>query len=152
MGSFGIYANFADAAALHGTWQREDPAIAQAEIDALPRETVATVPEGTGVVETYAVRYGRKGPEMTVVIGKLVDGPNKGHRFVANTPNDPTSLQQFVDGDPIGAHGDVRVVKGKGVFKSSSSWWPQKSLISFNQICSDLSQSSALPPENAQSA
>merc|ERR1712217_1015223 len=100
---------------------REDPAVCQAEIDTLPREKVATHPEGIGKVETYAVRYGRKGPELAVIIGKLVDGSNKGHRFVANTLKDPTSLRQFVDGDPIGALGDVKVVKGKAVFNLHAS-------------------------------
>lgn len=115
--SFGVYANFPDEAALRGTWHREDPAIAQAEIDALPREKVAMLPEGTGVVESYAVRYGRKGPEMTVIIGKLIDGPSKGHRFVANTSKDTASLRQFVDGDPIGAKGVVSTSQGKAVFR-----------------------------------
>lgn len=118
--AFGVYANFPDGAATRGEWEREDPAICQQEVNALPPVRVAKEPAGRAMVESYCVRYGRQGPQLGVVIGKLLDGPMAGCRFIANTAaDDKATLMAFVDGDPIGVVGRVECVRGKGVFRLS---------------------------------
>lgn len=73
-----------------GTWEREDPASYQAELDAMDHPVVDEAPSGAGKVETYTVVHGRGGPEFAIVIGRLGE---TGHRFVAHTPADEATLQ-----------------------------------------------------------
>lgn len=98
--SIGIYST----TPREGTWEREDPASYQAEIDAMAHPVVEEAPEGDAKVETYTVVHGRGGPEFSIVIGRMND---TGHRFVAHTPNDPATLQAMMDRDMLGAPGRV---------------------------------------------
>jgi acetyl-CoA C-acetyltransferase len=116
--SLGVYANFPDKAALAGTWHRDDPKACQAEVDAIPRKEVAEAPEGIGVIESYGVRFGKKGPELGTVVGHMVDGKEAGRRFVANLPaGDTKVLRNFVEGDPVGARGLVSTKGAKSTFR-----------------------------------
>lgn len=87
-----------------GTWEREDPASYQAELDAMDHPVVDEAPSGAGKVETYTVVHGRGGPEFAIVIGRLGE---TGHRFVAHTPADEATLQGMMDRDMLGAPGKV---------------------------------------------
>ena len=64
-------------------WQRQDPAVGQAELDAGPELAICESPNGQGSVETYTVIHDRDGPTHAIVIGRLTTGDNKGERFVA---------------------------------------------------------------------
>ncbi len=87
-----------------GTWQREDPAGYQAEIDAMESPTVTETPDGAATIETYTVCFGRNGPERGIVIGRLDEN---GHRFVANTPDDAGTLNDLMENDSMGRSGTV---------------------------------------------
>ena len=69
-------------------------------------------PEGPATVETYTVLHGREGAERGLVIGRLADGT----RFVANTPDDPETLQTMVERDMLGAPGSVSCHDGLNIF------------------------------------
>jgi len=87
-----------------GSWKRKDPAIYQAEVDAMPAPTFADKPSGPGTVETYTVLYSAAGiPERGVIVGRLEDG----QRFIANTPNDPEGLEIMTQMEIIGKRGKV---------------------------------------------
>ncbi len=98
--SMGIYS----ANPFEGEWRREDPSLLQAEIDAQEKVTVAVIPEGPATVETCTVIYGRDGPMMGIVIGRLEDD----RRFVANTPTDEATLLALRGDEAIGARGLVK--------------------------------------------
>jgi acetyl-CoA C-acetyltransferase len=70
----------------------------QADIAALPKVAVTRNANGTGVIETYSVRY--DWPERTgVIIGRL-DADDS--RFMAIS-TDPALVTLMTDGDPLGA-------------------------------------------------
>jgi len=120
--AFGVYANFPDTAACRGTWHRGDPEACQAVVDAQPKEEVAQVAHGKGTVESYCVRFGRQGPELGIVVGKLLDGPDAQRRYVANVlPTDDNTMRQLLEGDPIGATGHVSFSKNKSFFSMQPS-------------------------------
>lgn len=95
-----------------GAWTREDPAILQAELDRWQTVPVAAEPSGAATVETYTVVHDRKAPMMGIVIGRLTDG----RRFVANTPNDPATLSDMIEKDPLGRPGVVTSAQGRNTF------------------------------------
>jgi acetyl-CoA C-acetyltransferase len=82
-------------------WEREDPAVLQREIDALPKAPFTETPEGVGIVESYAVAHSKTGPELGIVVGRLADS---GVRFIANA-----SGEELEAGDALGRRGVVRV-------------------------------------------
>jgi acetyl-CoA C-acetyltransferase len=84
-------------------FEREDPAILQREIDALPHPQVTETPSGRAVVETYTVVHKREGPFAGVVVGR----DEAGRRFAANTPNDPAFLLAFEAAEQVGRPGTV---------------------------------------------
>ena len=84
-------------------FEREDPAVLQREIDALPHPEVVEAPQGTGVIETYTVVHKREGPFMGIVVGRDADG----RRFVANTPDDPATLAAMEATEQVGRPGTV---------------------------------------------
>lgn len=84
-------------------FEREDPAILQRQIDALPHPEVVEAPEGRGVIETYTVVHRREGPFLGVVIGRDAAG----RRFVAQTPDDPATLASLEHGEQVGRSGTV---------------------------------------------
>jgi hypothetical protein len=60
-------------------FEREDPAVVQRQIDALPHPEVVERPEGRGVIETYTVVHKREGPFLGVIVGRDANG----RRFAA---------------------------------------------------------------------
>ncbi len=106
--SLGIYSTEPSA----GTWHREDPADYQQGILDQEVPPFTETPAGPASVETYTVLHGRAGPERGLVIGRLADGT----RFVANTPDDPETLETMVERDMLGAPGSVSSHDGLNIF------------------------------------
>ena len=84
-------------------FEREDPAILQRQIDALPHPQVTETPQGRGRIETYTVIHKREGPFLGVVVGR----DETGRRFAANTPPDPAILAAMEASEQIGRTGTV---------------------------------------------
>ncbi len=55
--SWGIYSTVPNAR----PWEREDPKILQAELDALPKAPFTETPRGAAHIETYTIMYGKRG-------------------------------------------------------------------------------------------
>ncbi|CAN7598636.1 acetyl-CoA acetyltransferase [Mycolicibacterium frederiksbergense] len=84
-------------------WAADDSKARQAEIAALPTVPVTRDADGTGVIETYSVRY--DWPEATgVIIGRL---EADGSRFMALS-TDEALVALMSDGDPLGARIEVK--------------------------------------------
>ncbi len=88
---------------VEGEWAREDPAVIQREINALPHPPVVERPEGPATIETYTVVHGRDGYRLGIVIGRDA----KGHRFVAETPKDEATLRGLEAVESVGRTGRV---------------------------------------------
>ena len=86
-------------------WQRTDPKLDQAQIDAEPQPAFADAPSGDATVETYTVLFDREGaPERGIVIGRTADDA----RFIANTPpGDRGTLDAMTKHEAIGTRGRV---------------------------------------------
>ncbi|HEX3366972.1 acetyl-CoA acetyltransferase [Phenylobacterium sp.] len=84
-------------------FERQDPKVLQAEIDALPHPAVTEAPQGAATIETYTVVHRREGPFMGIVVGRDTDG----RRFAAHTPNDPETLAGLERGEQVGRSGRV---------------------------------------------
>jgi acetyl-CoA C-acetyltransferase len=84
-------------------FERQDPAVLQRQIDALPHPAVTETPQGAARIETYTVVHRREGPFMGIVIGR----DEADRRFVANTPNDPATLAGLERGEQVGRTGRV---------------------------------------------
>ena len=97
--STGIYSTTAPGK----PFEREDPAILQRQIDALPHPEIVERPRGAGVIETYTVVHKREGPFMAIVVGRDANG----RRFVANTPDDAQTLASLEASEQIGRTGTV---------------------------------------------
>ncbi|MGF1457165.1 MAG: acetyl-CoA acetyltransferase [Alphaproteobacteria bacterium] len=88
-----------------GPFEREAPAVLQAQIDRMPKADYVREPVGPARIETYTVVHDRKGPRMGLVMGRLQADDR---RFVALTPDDDrTALQSLMDQDGIGRPGIV---------------------------------------------
>jgi acetyl-CoA C-acetyltransferase len=99
-----------------GGYVADDRRRRQRELDAIPAPAIADVAEGPATVETWTVYYDRDGaPERGLVIGRLDDG----RRFVANTPNDGSTLAALVDenAEPVGRRGVVRAGTNGNIFE-----------------------------------
>ncbi len=107
--SFGVYST----EPTKGTWQRERPAVLQAEIDALPKAPFTETPKGAAKIETYTVMHGKNGPEYGVVIGRL---DATGQRFIANPPSNPASLMDLQEREGLGRAGTVTNRDGHNTF------------------------------------
>lgn len=81
-----------------------DPALLQAELDAIPHPPLVDLAEGHATVESYTVSHDGKGPVNAVVIGRLDDGS----RFIANTPPDAALWQAMQTEDFLGRRGRVQ--------------------------------------------
>ena len=94
--AFGVYR----ATPPDGGFQHERP---QAEIDALPRRTLATAEDaaaagGSGEVEAYTVMFSREGePESAIAACRLPDG-----RRAWGTSDDPAVTTAMCDGEWVG--------------------------------------------------
>lgn len=86
-----------------GPFDRQDPKIIQAQIDALPHPTVIEEPKGAATIETYTVVHGREGYMMGIVVGRDAEG----RRFVANTPTDEATLAGLEAKEAVGRTGTV---------------------------------------------
>jgi acetyl-CoA C-acetyltransferase len=86
-----------------GAWTREDPAVIQRRIDALPHPEMTERPHGPASVETYTVVHTRDGYRMGIVIGRDAAG----RRFVANTPSNESFLSSFEASEQVGRAGTV---------------------------------------------
>lgn len=83
---------------------------------ALPTEPVAVAdaPTGKAVIETYTVAYGRDGrPNRGIVLGRTADEI----RFLANTPADPSMLEEFVQQERVGQTGVLVQLDGRTIFE-----------------------------------
>ena len=105
----GIYSTEPSPAHDGRGWRREDPAVYQAELDALATPPVVKAAEGDAVIETYTVAFGRGGePEAGILFGRLGNGTDPmAPRFIANTPPDPDLLRAMTEEDFIGRRGKV---------------------------------------------
>jgi acetyl-CoA C-acetyltransferase len=88
---------------VEGRWERQDPHVIQAEIDALPHPPIVARPEGPATIETYTVVHRREGVGRGIVIGR----DQAGHRFVANTPEDEATLRGLESVESVGRTGRV---------------------------------------------
>jgi acetyl-CoA C-acetyltransferase len=86
-------------------FERQDPAVIQALIDALGHPAIIERPSGAAVVETYTVVHTRDGYRMGIVIGR----DESERRFVALTPSDEASLRRFEEAEQVGRRGVVRL-------------------------------------------
>jgi acetyl-CoA C-acetyltransferase len=94
-------------------FRRKDPALYQAEIDALPHPNFVEAPHGRALIETYTVVHGRDGaPRNGIVIGRL----QSGGRFVAHTPEDRIVVEGLMRGEAIGRLGHVVVGDDRNLF------------------------------------
>jgi acetyl-CoA C-acetyltransferase len=94
-------------------WCREDPSAYQAGIDAQPQPDVVNTPSGDGFIETYTVTYNRdNAPSQGIVIGRLENGS----RFLANTPQDRTLLENLTTHDCIGTAGRIHRQENINIF------------------------------------
>lgn len=96
-----------------GKWIRPNLAADQAAVDAVASPVVTETPEGRATVETYTVCFRRGIPERGIVIGRL---NADGRRFVANTPDDETTLARLTAEEQMGRGGTVRTTPLGNVF------------------------------------
>jgi acetyl-CoA C-acetyltransferase len=105
----GVYA----AAPPSRPWQRVDPAVDQAAIDAEPHPVLALEATGRATIETYTVIHDRDGgPMKGLVIGRLDDA----RRFLAVTSDDRTMLEGLETTCAIGRAGTVSFADGVNRF------------------------------------
>ena len=93
-------------------FEREDPAVLQRQIDALPHPEVIEAPHGRAQIETYTVVHKREGPFLGIVVGR----DEAGRRFVAHTPNDPATLAALEATEQVGRPGTVRAGETTNLF------------------------------------
>ncbi len=100
-----------------GPWRRTDPAVDQAQVDAMESPLFVEAAEGPAVVETYTVAFDRDGrPEQGIVIGRLEQDTRA--RFFANTEPDPDLLWSMCRQEFVGHRGRVShdAATGKNAF------------------------------------
>ena len=73
-----------------GDWERSDPAVDQAAVDAIPHPEVVEEANGPAAVEAYTVVYGREGVEHGIVVARLEDD----RRCMALTAPEDTALAE----------------------------------------------------------
>ncbi len=82
-------------------WPDTDSSALQAEVDSLDAPASTDAPDGEAEIEAYTVAYGREGPAIATVLGRLRDS---GARFFANNASkDTDTLRQMVESDPFDA-------------------------------------------------
>lgn len=85
-------------------FERQDPSVIQARIDALDHPAVIEQPNGRGKIETYTVVHGREGYLMGIVVGR----DEEGRRFVAQIPPDAAVLSTLETSEGVGRMGVVK--------------------------------------------
>jgi len=89
-------------------WQRTDPEVYQAPIEAMESPPTVERADGPAIVESYTVQFNREAePEMGIVIGRLGNGEKPGARFIANTPPDADLMRAMTREEFVGASGRV---------------------------------------------
>jgi acetyl-CoA C-acetyltransferase len=88
---------------VEGRWERQDPAVIQGQIDALPHPEIIETPQGEATIETYTVVHSRDGYRGGIVIGRDAQG----RRFVAVTPEDEATLRGLEEREGVGRAGTV---------------------------------------------
>jgi len=114
--STGIYSGRRPA----GDWRRADPAVDQAQIEAMESPLFVEAAEGPATIETYTVTFNRDGiPEQGIIIGRL-DGDSSA-RFFANAEPDPDALLAMTREEFVGRRGRVShdASTGKNIFAAS---------------------------------
>lgn len=90
--SFGVYSS------APGYGERTDPAVYQAEIDAMRSPPFTETPDGEGRLETFTVVHHKGTPMFAIVIGRL----GSGERFLAQIHTDLETLMEApVIGHPL---------------------------------------------------
>lgn len=107
--SFGVYST----TPYQGRWARENPAVLQAQLDALPKAPFTECADGPATIETYTVMHDKHAPAYSVLLGRL---DATGERFIANTRADPSVLQDLQDREGLGRPGIVRHNDGLNTF------------------------------------
>ena len=100
---------------VEGSWSRKNPSIYQAEMDALPKVTIAVEASGQASVESYTVLFGKESAEKAIVVGRLKDN----RRFLATTENTPEILDEMTRVECVGRVGTVEHINGRNVFRFS---------------------------------
>lgn len=101
------------AAGLYSTVRPDAPCV-RADLGTLQARTAFTErPEGAARVESYTVVHSKEGPEMGIVVGRLLENDV---RFLANTPRDRATLAALEDRDGLSLRGTVRSNEGKNCF------------------------------------
>ncbi len=97
--STGIYST----TPVEGVWEREDPAVIQRQIDALPHPAIEEHPQGPATVETYTIVHTRDGYHMGIIVGR----DSHDNRFMAVLPEDEATLKSFEEREGVGRTGTV---------------------------------------------
>ena len=95
-------------------WEREDPKILQAKLDALPKAPFTETPRGAARIETYTIMYGKRGPEAGIVVGREDE---TGRRFLSNVPSDPAALMDLQEKEGLNRPGTVAKEGEHNVFR-----------------------------------
>ena len=93
-------------------WQRKDPNSYQAELDQMDKPAFTETPSGKARVETYTITHNPAGPIQGIIIGRLEDNT----RFLANTPADPSLLEDLKQTEVLNLEGQVKHENGKNIF------------------------------------
>ena len=112
--SWGIYSTVHNA----HPWEREDPKILQAELDALPKAPFTETPQGAAHIETYTIMYGKRGPEIGIVVGRE---DTTGRRFLSNVPGDPAALMDLQERESLNRPGTVTRKGDHNIFPTNVS-------------------------------
>jgi acetyl-CoA C-acetyltransferase len=102
-------------------WQRVDPEVDQAQVEAMDSPPSIDSAEGAASVESYTVVFDREGePEQGVIVGRLGDGEKPGARFFANTPPDADLMRAMTREEFIGTSGRVEPDAGseRNIFRA----------------------------------
>ena len=91
-----------------GGWDRPDGPAPSANM-----ETAPAIPEdsavGLGRIEAYTVMHDRDGqPSTGYICGRFNGNGSEGHRFLANTPEDPDLLRDLLASEAVGRTGEIR--------------------------------------------
>jgi len=89
---------------LEGPWQREDPAILQAKIEAGPRRRYVEAASGEGWIESYTVAHVAGKSPQGILIGRMSDSDD---RFVAHMTPEGDHVARLMSEDGIGVKGTL---------------------------------------------
>jgi acetyl-CoA C-acetyltransferase len=97
-------------------FEREDPAVLQREIDALPHPEIVEQPQGAATIETYTIVHRKEGPYRGLIVGRDAEG----RRFAAVTPDDAALLADMESREQVGRSGNVTQAGDINVFTPAS--------------------------------